>query len=78
MWHEERDEPEAEDVDGSELRSIGISTSDIESDLEMADQIPPEGAPPEGAMPPDLGAMPQSPDMAAPAPVAPAPPPPQM
>jgi hypothetical protein len=78
MWHEERDEPEAEDVDGSELRSIGISTSDIESDLEMADQIPSEGAPPEGAMPPDLGAMPQSPDMAAPAPVAPAPPPPQM
>jgi hypothetical protein len=58
LWHEERSEPEDEGAKGSDLRSIGLSTSDIEGDLESAENIPPEGE--EG----DL-------DAAAPEPIAP-------
>jgi hypothetical protein len=50
MWQEERDEPEDTQPKGSDLRSIGISSADIESDLDVADQIPDEGE-----APPDLG-----------------------
>jgi hypothetical protein len=50
LYHEERTEPDADDnkPKGSDLRSIGISTSDIEGDLETAENMPEEGeeAPP--------------------------------
>lgn len=38
LWHEERSEPAADEnaAKGSDLRSIGISTGDMESDLDMA------------------------------------------
>jgi hypothetical protein len=41
LWHEERSEPSEDENDakGSDLRSIGISTGDMESDLEMADDM---------------------------------------
>jgi len=45
LWHEERSKPEDEEktAKGTDLRSIGLSTSDIESDTETAENIPPEG-----------------------------------
>jgi hypothetical protein len=43
MWHEEKSEPEAEGAKGSDLRSIGISTSDVQSDIDMADGMSEEG-----------------------------------
>lgn len=47
LWHEEKTQPEEDGAKGSDLRSIGISTGDIESDLEtaegMAEQPPEEG-----------------------------------
>jgi hypothetical protein len=44
LWHEERSEPEEEGAKGSDLRSIGLSTSDIEGDLETAENMPDENA----------------------------------
>jgi len=45
LWHEEHSKPEDEEktAKGTDLRSIGLSTSDIESDTETAENIPPEG-----------------------------------
>ena len=43
MYHEEKSEPEAEGAKGSDLRSIGISTGDVQSDLDMADSMGDEG-----------------------------------
>jgi hypothetical protein len=43
LWHEERQEPEDKTAKGSDLRSVGISTGDIDSDMEMADGISDEG-----------------------------------
>ena len=48
MWREEREKPEDEEPSGNDLRGIGISAGDIETDLEDAqamDQAPPEGGP---------------------------------
>jgi hypothetical protein len=44
LWHEERVEPEADEstAKGSDLRSIGISSSDIEGDIETAENMPGE------------------------------------
>jgi len=39
MWFEEREESSAEDPQGSDLRSIGISSSDLDSDLEVGDEL---------------------------------------
>lgn len=39
LWHEERSEPEDQTPKGSDLRSVGISTGDIEGDLESADTV---------------------------------------
>jgi hypothetical protein len=42
LWHEERIEPDEDagkDAKGGDLRSIGISPGDIESDLETADNM---------------------------------------
>jgi hypothetical protein len=57
LWNEERVEPDtdADQAKGSDLRSIGISTSDIDGDLETADGLDAAAeAPPEG----DMGAVP--------------------
>jgi hypothetical protein len=43
MWHEEKTTPEEEGAKGSDLRSIGISTGDVQSDLDMADSMADEG-----------------------------------
>jgi hypothetical protein len=51
LWEEERDEPEEDGAKGSDLRSIGISTSDIEGDLETGENMGSEN--PEGDMPPE-------------------------
>jgi hypothetical protein len=58
LWHEERTKPSDEDSDakGSDLRSIGLSTSDIEGDLETAENIPAEGETPPEGMPPEVTA----------------------
>jgi hypothetical protein len=72
LWHEERTEPEDSEssASGSDLRSIGISSGDIEGDEEVADeienmdqmggeegmeQIAPVGGPEAGGMPPPAG-----------------------
>ena len=39
LWKEEKSEPENQEAKGSDLRSVGISTGDIDSDLETADNI---------------------------------------
>jgi hypothetical protein len=39
MWEEEREEPEETDVKGSDLRSIGISASDLDTDEEEASDV---------------------------------------
>jgi hypothetical protein len=45
LWAEERSKPEDEEKTskGTDLRSIGLSTSDIESDLETVEDMPEEG-----------------------------------
>jgi hypothetical protein len=69
---EERTEPEDFEAKGTDLRSVGISTADIDSDLEAAEEIEnqPEG---EEAMAPEVTA-PVSQSQPAPGPTA-APPP---
>jgi len=37
LWEEERETPEDENIKGGDLRSIGISASDMDSDLEQAE-----------------------------------------
>ena len=62
LWFEEREKPEDAEVKGSDLRSIGISPGDMESDEEIADNLPDEDmeAPPPGmeGMPPGEGPAP--------------------
>ena len=58
LWHEERSKPEDEETEakGTDLRSIGLSTSDIEGDLETAENVPPEGAEQQLGLPPETTA----------------------
>lgn len=49
MWFEEREEPEDSESAGSDLRSIGISSGDLESDTEVSDEL--DNPPPDEAMP---------------------------
>ena len=51
MWEEEREEPEETEAKGSDLRSIGISASDVDADEEQAAETEenPEGMPPDVA-----------------------------
>ena len=58
LWNEERSKPEDEEksAKGSDLRSIGLSTADIEGDLETAENAPPEGETPPEGMPPEVTA----------------------
>jgi len=74
MWEEEREEPEHTDVKGSDLRSIGISASDLDTDEEEASEVEanPDGmdpnvapgvAGPEAMPPGGAGAPPGMPTM---------------
>ena len=45
LWAEERTKPGEFEAKGTDLRSVGLSTSDIEGDLETAEAIPAEGSP---------------------------------
>jgi hypothetical protein len=47
MWREEHDKEEDAQPEGSDLRNIGVSAGDIDTDLETADQL--ENPPEEGA-----------------------------
>jgi hypothetical protein len=73
MWFEEREAPEDNDAKGSDLRSIGISTGDLETDAEAMDEIPDPNA--EG-MPADpmAGGPPVAPPAGMAGATAPAPP----
>ena len=44
LWFEEREEPEDSEASSSDLRSIGISSGDIETDTETIESTPEEGA----------------------------------
>ena len=55
LWKEEKSEPEDQEAKGSDLRSVGISTGDIDSDLETADNIESD-AEGEDAMAPEVTA----------------------
>lgn len=55
QWREERSEPEKDEPKGKDLRGIGLSTSDIESDLETAEAIS-EPETPETSMAPEITA----------------------
>ena len=39
LWKEERQEPSDDDVNTSDLRNIGISAGDIQSDIDTADEL---------------------------------------
>jgi hypothetical protein len=54
LWFEEREEPEDNESKGSDLRSIGISTGDIEADAETAEGMEDMGNE-EGVMQPEIG-----------------------
>jgi hypothetical protein len=44
LWFEEREEPEDSEAEGGDLRSIGISQGDLETDGETADSLSDENA----------------------------------
>ena len=44
LWSEERDELEVSSTTGSDLRSVGISPSDIESDIDVGNNLDIEGS----------------------------------
>jgi Bacteriophage T4-like portal protein (Gp20) len=48
LWHEERTEPEDETAKASDIRGAGVVPGDVDSDLEMSDQM--SDMPPEGEM----------------------------
>jgi hypothetical protein len=52
LWFEEREKPDDAEVEGSDLRSIGISNGDLESDAEAAENLPDEEA--MGDVPPGM------------------------
>jgi hypothetical protein len=63
LWFEEREEPEDSEASSGDLRSIGISSGDIETDTENIENTPEEGdAMPGEAMPGEM-----APAVAAPA-----------
>jgi hypothetical protein len=73
LWFEEREKPEDSEAQGSDLRSIGISAGDLETDTETAENLPDENANLE-QMPPEIGPAIAGPE-AMPAGGAPPPPP---
>ena len=72
MWFEEREEPENNEASGSDLRSIGISSGDLDSDSEALDEIPDENQEqmPNDQIPPAMA----QPNAGAGAPIPPPPP----
>jgi len=74
LWFEEREKPEDQEASGGDLRSIGISAGDLESDTETAENLPNEEEQ-MGQMPPEIGPAVAGPE-AAPAAAGGAPPPP--
>ena len=50
LWKEERDEPEMETESGQDLRSVGISPADLESDISAGEEIAADTGMPEGGM----------------------------
>lgn len=55
LWKEEKSEPEDQEAKGTDLRSVGISTGDIDSDLETAENLEDTGGEDE-AMAPEVTA----------------------
>lgn len=51
LWKEEKSEPEDQEAKGTDLRSVGISTGDIDSDLETAENLEDTGGEEEGIAP---------------------------
>ena len=74
MWFEEREEPEDSEASGSDLRSIGISSGDLEADAETAEDMPDEENP--DLMPAEIGPAVVGPEGAPGAAGAAGPPPP--
>ena len=74
LWFEEREQPEDSEATGSDLRSIGISAGDIETDSDNAENLPDEENQGD-QMPPEIGPAVAGPE-AMPAGGAPPPPPP--
>ena len=74
LWREEKSKPEDQEAKGTDLRSVGISTGDIDSDLETAENLEsnPEG---EEGMAPEVTAPVGGNDLTAAPGAAPAPPP---
>ena len=76
LWFEEREEPEDSEAKGADLRSIGISAGDLDTDAETAENLPDEDQA-AAQMPPEIGpavagpeAMPAGGGMAPPPPAA--------
>jgi hypothetical protein len=67
MWREENDKEEVEPPTGKDLRSVGVSVSDIESDEKTGEELesPPEGE--EGLGPEVAGPVSAAPPGSAPA-----------
>jgi len=63
LWFEEREEPEDSEASSNDLRSIGISQGDLETDTETIENTPEAGA----EMPPEQMPGEMSPAVAAPA-----------
>ncbi len=74
LWFEEREQPEDSEATGSDLRSIGISAGDIETDSDNAENLPDEENQGD-QMPPEIGPAVAGPE-AMPAGGSPPPPPP--
>jgi hypothetical protein len=62
LWHEERTEPEEQGAKGTDLRGVGLSTGDIDGDLEAGEEL---AAAEEGGdeMAPEVTAPVAGPDM---------------
>lgn len=56
LWAEERTKPGEFETKGTDLRSVGLSTSDIEGDIETAEAVPPEGGEELGGLAPEVTA----------------------
>ena len=66
LWAEERTKPGDFEPKGTDLRSVGLSTSDIESDIETAEAVPPEGGEELGGIAPEVTAPVAGPPAAGP------------
>jgi hypothetical protein len=73
MWEEERESEVTDDVKGSDLRSIGISAGDIDTDLESAEGMDQGEMPPPPEVAPGVAGPQAMPGGGVPAAAAPAP-----